>query len=308
MKFTQRGPLCLAVLWSTALVVSTCSSAHGQSERGSYDQGSNNVVSNCLILWIDDPTLSASEAGLLLQVLDEGDRIRKGDVVAQIDDRVAQMQLQQAKLQLQVAEATATNRVPIDYAEATARVAEAEKGEAEAAIERAEKSISRAELRTYQLKADQAKLGVKQQEKTMQIDGLKANVEEQNVKAQLNEIQRRKVISPIDGMVAHTFCQEGEWMNPGDPVVKLIRLDRVRVEGYVNAGAWLPSELEGRRVSIAVPLPNGRELKLASTITYVSLDVEADNTFRVWADVDNPADKNSYLLRSGMAAEMIVEN
>ncbi len=46
-------------------------------------------------------------------------------------------------------------------------------------------------------------------------------------------VERHQVISPIDGIVVHRYQQPGEWVKSGDPILRVVRLDRLRAEGFL---------------------------------------------------------------------------
>ena len=46
----------------------------------------------------------------------------------------------------------------------------------------------------------------------------------------------------------------GDWAEPGDKMLRLIRLDRLRVEGFLDA-AQAKASLEGRPVALTLDAP-----------------------------------------------------
>ena len=49
------------------------------------------------------------------------------------------------------------------------------------------------------------------------------------------ELTRRKVTAPATGFIEARIAQLGEWVQPGTPIATLIQMDRLRVEGDVDA-------------------------------------------------------------------------
>ncbi|MFK7819257.1 MAG: HlyD family secretion protein [Planctomycetaceae bacterium] len=97
--------------------------------------------------------------------------------------------------------------------------------------------------------------------------------------------QKRRVVSPINGEVAEILRNKGEWVEPGTPIARVIRLDRLRVEGYVKA---LPRvrQLVGSKVQITSAQDGS--LRLIGTVTYVGAEVNSvNNEVQIHVEFDN---------------------
>ena len=51
---------------------------------------------------------------------------------------------------------------------------------------------------------------------------------------------RRKVRAPIDGVIVELKRHRGEWVAAGDTLLRLLRMDRLRIEGFINAKDYVP--------------------------------------------------------------------
>lgn len=88
----------------------------------------------------------------------------------------------------------------------------------------------------------------------------------------------------------------------GTAVVRIVRLDRLKVQGFIGA-EHLPASVQGRKVRIEIPRADGSAITLESTVAFVSPEVNPINKQRpVWAEIDN----ESLLLSPGMKAEMTI--
>jgi macrolide-specific efflux system membrane fusion protein len=101
--------------------------------------------------------------------------------------------------------------------------------------------------------------------------------------------------------------QKGEWVEVGKPVVRIVRLDKLRVEGFIHVRDALPGDIVDRSVKVAVELARGQKREFTGKITFVSPLVQAGGDYRVWADVDNRREQDQWLLRPGLEAEMTLE-
>ena len=95
--------------------------------------------------------------------------MKKGEVLAQIDDQVARMAELAAKLKYDVAHEKATNDVQVRYARKAAEVAEAELERSTESIARFAKSVSESQLDVERLTVEKTRLEAEQAEHNQQI-------------------------------------------------------------------------------------------------------------------------------------------
>ena len=102
-------------------------------------------------------------------------------------------------------------------------------------------------------------------------------------------------------MVVKIYTQVGEWVAPGDPVVQIVRVDRLRVYGNLDASKWTRSDIDGRKVTVDVTLPRGRDVNVPGKIVFVSPVVGVGQKLPVWAEIDTPMEDDRPLIFAGHA-------
>jgi multidrug efflux pump subunit AcrA (membrane-fusion protein) len=122
-------------------------------------------------------------------------------------------------------------------------------------------------------------------------------------------LDRREVKSPIDGVIVERLKSKGEWVQPGETILKIVRLDRLRVEGFVPANLYSPRDIAGAKVVVSVEMPNDQVETATGTIQFVSPVVEASGEYRVWCEVANRRSKDvdgeqHWLFQPGTVAKM----
>ena len=120
-------------------------------------------------------------------------------------------------------------------------------------------------------------------------------------------LAKLQVDAPIDGIVVELFKHAGEWVEPGQPVLRMVRMDRLRVEGFLRADKLAPNEVLGKPVTIRVRLVRDKTVELKSRISFVSPLVEGSGEYRVWADISNQIANGHWLIRPGLLAEMTID-
>lgn len=264
-------------------------------------------LQHCLITAVDDVQVASHRAGLITKFLvKEGDHVAGGATAAQIDDSEAKLQVQEAHANLHVGQTKASSPHEINYAVATHKTAEQEHKISMNVNLKQAGAVSALEVERLRLAAEQAfiKISVAEQEKTtrgLETEGLDA-------KAKLADVilSQHQIRAPIEGEVVERYLHEGEWVEAGKPVLRLVRLDKLRVEGFVKVRDLLPHEIMNRPVRIEVELARKQKSKFEGKVTFVSPLVQPGGDYRVWAEVDNLKDQGEWLLRPGLEAEMII--
>jgi len=268
---------------------------------------SANAPMRCLVSLIQEVAVPAREPGVLKAlIVKEGDLVMPDQLLAQIDDTRAQMQLTAAKLKLQVARKQAENTTNVEYARAASDVAKAEWIQADDANKKVPGAVTTAEMRRLALTFHRTEWEIKQAQEDLVIAGLQADVSQAELDAAADNLQRRKILSPLEGEVVKVHRHEGEWVTAGDPVLDIVLVNQLWVEGFLSATDYTPGEIKGRPVSVKVKLAHGRAEQFSGTITFVSPLVELGGKRLVRATVENRKENGEWLLSAGLTAEMTI--
>ena len=320
-------------------------------QPGSVDGGSSALcsVQEAEIKLIKDIQLSAQEAGVLKKlgtplldaegnpVVDadghpkylkvrEGTQVTRGQMLAQIDDEMERMQKKAAVAKLEVGNLQAENKVRIEYAEAAAQVAAQELEIGYAANRQHPGTVPAMELTRLNLAKKQAELSIKQSDYDWRIDVASVKVREAEDEIADLQVDRRRILAPFDGIVMERYVDEMEWVQPGEPVLRIIRVDRLRIEGFVDAAKVPPGgvkvgqlvRLENVRIRLdgerSVPVDLGvAKQPIEGRVVFVGQEI-VNHSYKVWAEVANvwvapdPSrpDDGYWLLMSGMRADMTI--
>lgn len=291
------------ILLAAAVVVN--GQASSANESGEYAK-----LSHCVISLIDHAELSAQEAGILTELTaKEGDRVKMDQVLGKIDDSDAQARKTAAEAKLAVAHEKATNNAELLVAKKIIDLALAEWEESLAINKRLPGSIPETTVRRQKVQWEKAKLDAIVAQMNFDIAGFDEKVAQAELDGVQNELARRTLEAPLDGVVVQLFRQQSEWVQPGDPVLRVERMDSLRVEGFLNSAEFAPEEVDGAKVTITVTLAGGQKATFQSTISHVSSSVESSGDYRIWADVKNRPGRAGYpwLLRPGSEAEMEIQ-
>jgi multidrug efflux pump subunit AcrA (membrane-fusion protein) len=297
----------LSALLVALLVDLTC----GQPALAQEAARPDPVLERCLVSLVEEAKVPAREAGVLMElVIREGDVVRKNDVIAKIDDDQPQMEKRKAQAEYDQALAKAQSDVDVQYSEAAEKVAEAEYKKALDSHTKVPGSVTEVERDRLALNEKKSELQIDQARLEQRLAALAAQSKEVEVLAAENSIGRRLIKSPLDGVVVQVFPHQGEWMQPGDPLARVVRVDKLRIEGYVDSSRFGPDKVRDRPVTVEVMLADDRKETFKGRIMVTSPMVESGGDFRVVAEVENRQDPNSqqWLLQPGQTARMTIHS
>ena len=261
-------------------------------------------VDSVVVTLIDQVDLAAREAGALEQItVHEGQIVETGALLARLDDTDAVLGLDKAKLEREIAAKQANDDVKLRFAKKALEVATAEEQRAIESAEKFRKSVSQTELDELRLTKQKAALEVEAAAEDQEIARLTAKLKENAVETANNNVAHRRIISPLGGMVVQIKRQRGEWLQPGDVVVRVLRLDRLRAEAFINAHE-IGGDLVGRPVTLTVDLPGAAQSQFHGKVVFVNPESNPVNgQSRVWAEIENP----QQILRPGLSGSMTIE-
>lgn len=291
------------------LAVGAAFTLHAAPPAASSRSGAEPILDHCLVSVLKEAKVPAREGGVLMNLLvREGDTISAGEVIAKIDDSQPQFERRKAKAEHEQAVAKASSDVDVRFAVASELVAAAEYEKAQLANDKLNGSVTAVELDRLELNERKAELQIEQAELERKMTALASDSKAVEVEAAENAIQRRTITAPLDGTVVQVFPHEGEWMQPGDPLARVVQTDRLRVEGYVDSSRWDPETVRDRPVTVAVQFADNRTESFTGRIVVTSPIVDSGGDYRVWAEVENRriADTKQWLLRAGQSATMTI--
>lgn len=291
----------------TALLLNSIALAGPVGHAGTPPNQHQAVIGLCIVSPIHDIDVSAAAAGPLVSVaVEEGAAVASGTQLAQIDDRQAQLDKVQAELRRDAALKLASDDASVKIAEASHGVAEVELAQRRKIKQRSRDAISDSEIRQLELARDRTKFEIERAKLNLQVEKLKADREQTAVQNAEHEIALRRITSPVDGEIVTVIRHSGEWVAAGDPVFRVIRMDRLRVEGIVSSRDYNPGELMNRPVTVELELARGRKVRLAGQVVHISPLVKAGSKYRIRAEVSNQREQGQWLLRPGSTVSMSI--
>lgn len=275
---------------------------------GQASPGEGIRAENCMVQYINKVNVAAKAEGTLMELrFEEGKTVNEEDVLAVIDDTAAALALELKKAEEKEAILNAANEVNLEDAKNSEELASAE---AEAYRElRREGAIPYWEMEKKRLEAERARLRIDlavMQKKIAEVQMIAKRSEREIAEF---ELTRRQVTAPSTGFIEARIAQLGEWVQPGTPIATLIQMDKLRVEGDIDA--LLPGQiLQGTpcEVTIYTQGENAPGVVIPGTLGFVSKEIDLNNRHRVWVEIENTKEGNDWRFNPGMRAEIVIRN
>ena len=247
---------------------------------------------------IETSTLSSKLMGTVREIrVQEGDRVKQGDILVVIDKRQVAAQLRQAQAALDEARrAEAAAGSARDAAVAGAQLARATYERYLRLIK--EDSASRQEFDEVEARHRQAQASLKQAEQMLAAARYRAQQAEAAVSATGVASDDAAILAPYDGIVIGKMSDVGDLATPGTPFLKLegtggYRVDVVLPEAYFSAVRLKQT------VMIRIPALGDQPLE-GIVETIVPAADQSSRSFLV--KIALPADE---AIRSGMFARVV---
>ncbi len=277
---------------------------YGQST--SVESPSTIVIDVCVVSSINDVNVSARVKGYLQsQEVEEGQFVEQQALVSQLDTTAVNNELLAAEIRLENARRQADDQTGLLYAQATHAVAKQEL-EINRDLNR-KNALSDQELRRSELSERQADLQVQRSESQLLIDQGTVRLEEQNVVATKELVDRHNVMAPFAGQVIKIFRRPGEWVHEGEKILRLVDLSQVKVEGHVSLDVAAPDELMGRTVTVTLEMLQGQAVSFTGEIRNIGLEQKPGGLLVVQAIVDNEKRNGQWLLRPNAVVAMTIQ-
>ena len=268
------------------------------------------LVEHAQVTSLDPIRIPAKQPGTIKNFsARKGDQVEVGRLLGQMDDADAVTKKKIAEFERDAAQQNAESDYELLAAKEGAKVTE-ENFKSNQKLHKTEGAVSDFEMRKsfFEWQRALAQIGVAEKEKAV----AKATqlAKQGQIEAAENEIKRCRLESPINGVVVQMFKHGGEWCQPGDPIMEVVRMDRVEVEGFVFATEVSPRDLLHRNVKVSIILAGDERREFFGKILFASPVIEGSGRtrqFRVSTEIDNVQVDGSWLIQPGAEASLAID-
>ena len=269
------------------------------------------------------------------RMVDEGESVQKGQLIASLETADIQLEVANAKAQLLAAQVTfsrlsnGARSQEILAAQAAERSAEADKQNAaveyqrmqqlfiDSAISAQDRDRSRTAYKMASARADQVAQQlslVLEGPRREEIELAAAKVEQAKQQRELakTKLTYARIAAPLDGVVLSKNIEAGEYVSPGTPVVTIGDLNQVWLKAYISETDLGKVKL-GQKVSVTTDTYHGKTYSgkisfIASEAEFTPKNIQTSAervklVYRIKIVIENAAHE----LKPGMPADAIID-
>lgn len=250
---------------------------------------------------IDNTFVAATTAANIdLVMVREGDVVRAGEALVQLDDSVVRTEVRAAEASATAARIAAQNDVDARYARQSLEVRKQELILSMQANEQFAGSVPSTEIQKLQLVVDQSQLSIEQAEQESAIAAATAKEKDAQMKISLAKLERHRILAPLGGTVVQVDARAGEWCEAGKPLIRLISTSPIRIECFID-GQRHGAELVGRSIEFRTRTSHPNDDPQIGTVVFVSPEISAvTGQSKLWAELPNDDGR----IRAGMRGSM----
>jgi multidrug efflux pump subunit AcrA (membrane-fusion protein) len=260
------------------------------------------VLEPCLVKAKNEVEIPAQKEGTLIELgVLEGSVVKEGERIAVIDDREAKAQVEVSKYALNAANQKAVDTIEERFAAKSAEVAKVDLERDVEANRRQPGAVPEIEISQKQLMLEKSTLQIEKAQNDRVIAKLDAKTKEAELGAAKVALEKRSIFAPFSGEVVKLQREKSEWVNPGDPILTLMRFDILYAEARAPVGQFDREDLLGKSVTVTVPRARGKETSLPGKVVHVSQMVESGGTLMVRAEVQNVKEGTSWAIQPSIS-------
>ncbi len=260
------------------------------------------IVENAILKTIETTTVPAEATGVLVSVaVAEGSVVQQGAELAKIRDDIVRLQVDRARLQRESALRKQKNDINLQLALKSAAVSENELKRAENANRVVSNTYPQNEIDRLRLVLDRARLEIERAKHERELQDIEVEVVENEHRQAQDLLARHRIVAPNSGMIVQLEKKAGEWVEPGTKIVQIVRIDRLRIEGFVGA-ADATDDLAGATAKAEIAAGT-KNVPSTGKVVFVSPDSNPVNGLvRVFIEIENPQGK----LRPGLKVNAVI--
>ena len=252
------------------------------------DHHSTFVIEAAIVKVIDSVKVPAELAGVIAELnYREGEMVQRGEELGRIKSRELSLRLKRARIEDQISRSTAANNIDIRYAQKSLEVTTSRVTRSQKSNQMVPGAVPLSRIQQQELERHRDQLRVEQAQRDQKIADMQVEASATDVDLNKLLVDKTIVVSPIEGMVVGVETKPGEWVEPGNTILKIVRMNRLKVEGFVPAE--IASQMKvGDPASARFGQKWLKSQAFPGKVIFINPEANPVNAMvQVWVEIDN---------------------
>jgi multidrug efflux pump subunit AcrA (membrane-fusion protein) len=268
-------------------------------------------IRDCVVRFAEKVDVPALTSGKVAEVsVAANDAVDAGDPVARLDGATLLIQRRAAQLRQRLAQADVSNDVERQYAKTALAEAQAELDANRSVYQDVAGAVPMTQLRRMRLAVKRGELEVARVEKRRKQSETEVELRNADLSLIDQRIEELRTESPLRGVVLEVTRSAGEWIEQGEPLATIARIERLHIHGLADSHEVAPQDCLAAAVSVHwVDAATGRSRVLRGKVLSVDPQLLPDARYRVRAEIENrlePGSETVWQLNPGTEVRMKV--
>jgi multidrug resistance efflux pump len=257
------------------------------------------TFNQCLVAALASYEVAATESGIIAELsVAKDDLVKTGQPIGQLDSRIADVEKEIAAKQLQHAKHLAKNESKVELAESVVDETKLKLQKTQELVNKG--GAAESEVREKAIAVKQAEVQLIEKRLEIIEREMQIGLADSNYKLAELKVKRLKLTSPATGTVVQIDRPAGDWVAAGTTIAKVIRLDELRVDFFVDMKQVILASLQDQPVTITADFGVAGSKDFAGKITGIASEVGSTGKVRVSATVQNQQINDRWILLPGM--------
>ncbi|MEM7782794.1 MAG: HlyD family efflux transporter periplasmic adaptor subunit [Planctomycetota bacterium] len=281
--FVERSAIWLVFALAGSLIV-----ADDTNDNEKNDSSETHVVRAGIIKIIDSVKVPAEISGVIAELeFREGQLVSQGQILGKLKSEELNVRLQKAEIEDQISRLTAANNIDIRFAKKSLEVSSRRVARSQNSNQRVPGAVPQSRIEEQELEKHRDELRVEQATRDQEISEMEVKLKATDLKLTELLVKKSSITSPIEGMIVGVERKAGEWVEPGDTILTVVRMNRLKVEGFVPV--QIANQIEsGTQATIRVQQSANKVLELKGKIIFINpVANPVNSSVPVWVEFDN---------------------
>lgn len=287
-----------------------CVAIFAPVNANALQESERQLTTLCVVRELDEIEVPAKRDGVIEKmIVRRGHRVTEKQLLASLEKTDKQLRLDVANAELKQAIAKSKNEGEVDSAKAAVERAQQE---AKLLNELGNEAVY---LEKFRMKnnLDKAVADLKSAQNNYEQNQLSVEVKRNEAAVLVNDIKQTSVFSPVNGVIKETLKDQGEWVQQGDAILVVTRMDKLLAEGFLDSNQTSVNSVIGASAKVVFQISGEGQVVLEGLVVkHASPKLELDGKFPVWVEFDNQMitgnnGQKSWLIRPGMRASLHID-